>query len=113
VSTAWDQLKLAKVAAANPTLSRIMATANYRLPVAGTIRNTDSLIGHDGFVGMKTGSHDAAGGCFMFHAYRSIDGVNVEIIGVVLGQHGRHLLTAGLYAAKQLVDRVAPDPAHA
>jgi hypothetical protein len=49
----------------------------------------------------------------MFHAYRSIDGFNVEIIGVVLGQHGHDLIDAGLYAAKQLVDRVAPQPAHA
>jgi hypothetical protein len=30
----------------------------------------------------------------------------------VLGQQGRHELTAGLYAAKQLVDRVAPTQAH-
>jgi hypothetical protein len=48
----------------------------------------------------------------MFHAYRSIDGVNTPIVGVVLGQHGHHLITAGLYAAKQLVDRVAPVAAH-
>jgi D-alanyl-D-alanine carboxypeptidase (penicillin-binding protein 5/6) len=80
--------------------------------VAGVVHNTDSLLGKGGFVGMKTGSDDAAGGCFMFHAYRSIDGVNTPIVGVVLGQHGHHLITAGLYAAKQLVDRVAPVAAH-
>jgi hypothetical protein len=43
---------------------------------------------------------------------RSVRGFNTDLIGVVLGQHGRHELTAGLYAAKQLVDRVAPSPAH-
>jgi D-alanyl-D-alanine carboxypeptidase (penicillin-binding protein 5/6) len=112
VSTAFDQLKLAKFAARDKTLAEIMATRSYRLPVGGTIRNTDTLVGHGGFVGMKTGSHDAAGGCFMFRAYRSINGFNTEIIGVVLGQHGHNLITAGLYAAKELVDRVAPDPAH-
>jgi D-alanyl-D-alanine carboxypeptidase (penicillin-binding protein 5/6) len=112
VSTAIDQLKLAEVAARNATLADMMRTRSYRLPVAGTVRNTDTLLGRTGFVGMKTGSDDAAGGCFMFRAYRSVAGVNVEVIGVVLGQHGHHLITAGLYAAKQLVDRVAPEPAH-
>ena len=113
VSTANDQLALAQAAAHDPALTAIVATRSYRLPVAGSVRNTDTLIGHGGFVGMKTGSDDAAGGCFMFHAYRSINGFNVEVIGVVLGQHGHNLITAGLYAAKQLVDRVAPEPAHA
>jgi D-alanyl-D-alanine carboxypeptidase (penicillin-binding protein 5/6) len=112
VSTAVDQLTLARAAARNDTLAGIMRTRSVRIPVAGRITNTDTLLGKGGFVGMKTGSDDAAGGCFMFRAYRSVNGVNTEIIGVVLGQHGHNLITAGLYAAKQLVDRVAPDPAH-
>jgi len=112
VSTARDQLVLARVAAKNDTLAEIMQTRKYRLPVAGVVHNTDTLLGSGGFVGMKTGSDDAAGGCFMFRAYRSVNGVNTPVIGVVLGQHGHRLVTAGLYAAKQLVDRVAPDPAH-
>jgi len=112
VSTARDQLVLARVAAKDDTLAGIMNTQKYRLPVAGVVHNTDTLLGSGGFVGMKTGSDDDAGGCFMFRAYRSIDGVNTPIIGVVLGQHGHHLITAGLYAAKQLVDRLAPQAAH-
>lgn len=70
--------------------------------------NTNTLLGQDGFVGMKTGSHDTAGGCFMFRAHRSVDGVDTELIGVVLGQRGDSLINAGLYAARQLADRVAP-----
>jgi D-alanyl-D-alanine carboxypeptidase (penicillin-binding protein 5/6) len=112
VSTAIDQLTLAQHVAEDATLAAMMATPSYDLPVAGTVHNTDSLLGQDGFVGMKTGSDDAAGGCFMFRSIRSVHGFNTELIGVVLGQHGRHLLTAGLFAAKQLVDRVAPSPAH-
>jgi D-alanyl-D-alanine carboxypeptidase (penicillin-binding protein 5/6) len=112
VSTAVDQLTLARAAAHDDTLTEIVGTRSYRLPVAGTVHNTDSLLGSGGFVGTKTGSDDAAGGCFMFRAYRSIDGFNVQIIGVVMGQQGHHLLTAGLYSARQLVDRVAPEPAH-
>jgi serine-type D-Ala-D-Ala carboxypeptidase (penicillin-binding protein 5/6) len=110
VSTALDQLKLAEVAAADPTLEELMATRTYTLPVEGEVANTNSLLGQDGFVGMKTGSDDAAGGCFMFRSRRVVHGAVVDLVGVVLGQRGRDLITAGLYAAKQLVDRVAPHP---
>jgi serine-type D-Ala-D-Ala carboxypeptidase (penicillin-binding protein 5/6) len=72
------------------------------------VTNTNTLLGQDGFVGMKTGSDDAAGGCFMFRTRRFVDGRTVYLIGVVLGQHGRNLITAGLYAARQLADRLAP-----
>jgi hypothetical protein len=48
----------------------------------------------------------------MFRTFRSVGGFNTELIGVVLGQHGHHLINAGLYAAQQLVDRVAPTSAH-
>jgi D-alanyl-D-alanine carboxypeptidase (penicillin-binding protein 5/6) len=108
VSTARDQLRLAQVVAADGTLAAMMATRSYRLPVAGTITNTDTLIGQDGFVGMKTGSDEAAGGCFMFRAWRHTDSGTVPVTGVVLGQNGHNLITAGLYAAKQLVDSLAP-----
>jgi D-alanyl-D-alanine carboxypeptidase (penicillin-binding protein 5/6) len=111
VSTAVDQLLLAQVAAGEPTLADMMAERSYELPVAGTVHNTDSLLGRDGFVGMKTGSDDAAGGCFMFRSRRMVDGHAVDLIGVVLGQQGRRLVTAGLYSAKQLADRVAPGAA--
>jgi D-alanyl-D-alanine carboxypeptidase (penicillin-binding protein 5/6) len=111
VSTAVDQLTLARHAADDSTLTAMTSTSSYRLPVAGTVANTNTLLGQDGFVGMKTGSHDAAGGCFMFRSYRSVHGLTTELIGVVLGQHGHNLINAGLYAAQQLADRVAPTPA--
>ena len=111
VSTALDQLRLAQVVADDPTLAAMMATRSYSLPVAGTVTNTDALLGRDGFVGMKTGSDDAAGGCFMFRSWRHLGTGDVAVIGVVLGQKGHNLITAGLYAAKQLVDRLAPNAA--
>jgi hypothetical protein len=58
---------------------------------------------------MKTGSHEAAGGCLMFRAVWPTESGNRSLIGVVLGQRGDNLVTAGLYAAKQLVDRLAPN----
>jgi serine-type D-Ala-D-Ala carboxypeptidase (penicillin-binding protein 5/6) len=108
VSTALDQLRLARVVAKDKTLAAMMATRTYWLPVAGEATNTNALLGHDGFVGMKTGSDAAAGGCLMFRAVWPTESGNRSLIGVVLGQRGDNLLTAGLYAAKQLADRVAP-----
>jgi len=109
VSTALDQLRLARVVAKDETLAAVMATRTYWLPVAGEVTNTNALLGHDGFVGMKTGSDEAAGGCFMFRAVWPTESGNRSLIGVVLGQRGDNLIAAGLYAAKQLVDRLALD----
>jgi D-alanyl-D-alanine carboxypeptidase (penicillin-binding protein 5/6) len=110
-STAVDQLTLAQVVAGNDTLAAMMATPSYSLPVAGTVTNTNTLIGRDGFVGMKTGSDDAAGGCLMFRSWRHTDRGNEPLTGVVLGQRGRNLIAAGLNAAQQLVDRLFPTAA--
>jgi D-alanyl-D-alanine carboxypeptidase (penicillin-binding protein 5/6) len=106
VSTALDQLRLAQVVARDRTLAAMMATRSYRLPVAGEVTNTNALLGHDGFVGMKTGSHEAAGGCLMFRAAWSTGSGDREVIGVVLGQRGDDLIDAGLSAAGQLVERL-------
>jgi len=103
VSTARDQLRLARRVAKDETLAAMMATRSYWLPVAGEVTNTDTLLGHDGFTGMKTGSDEAAGGCFMFRAGWG----QVTLIGVVLGQRGDDLIAAGLTSAEQLVDRLS------
>jgi D-alanyl-D-alanine carboxypeptidase (penicillin-binding protein 5/6) len=113
VSTAADQVILARTVAKDPALSSMVATAMYAVPVAGTVHNTDTLLGQDGFVGTKTGSDDAAGGCFMFQTYRVVDGTVTELVGVVLGQRGHDLISAGLQAARQLAHRIAPVVAHA
>jgi D-alanyl-D-alanine carboxypeptidase (penicillin-binding protein 5/6) len=83
-------------------------TPSATLPVAGAVHNTNTLLGHDGFVGVKTGSDDAAGGCFAFRAVRRINGRRATITGVVLGQPGHDQIAAGLAAADAMVDRIAP-----
>jgi D-alanyl-D-alanine carboxypeptidase (penicillin-binding protein 5/6) len=108
VSTASDQVMLAQVAMQNRTFAGMVATESYVLPVAGTVHNTDELLGTHGFVGIKTGSDDDAGGCFMFRTRRMVDGTLRNLTGVVLGQLGHNLVRTGQYAALQLADRVAP-----
>ncbi|HEX6703104.1 MAG TPA: hypothetical protein VF101_20435 [Gaiellaceae bacterium] len=114
VSTAADQVRIVDRAMRLPVFASIVATPSATLPVAGTVHNTNTLLGHDGFVGVKTGSDDAAGGCFAFRAIRWIDGTRTTITGVVLGQPGGDRIAAGLAAADAMVDRIAgraiPDP---
>ncbi|MDQ3880539.1 MAG: D-alanyl-D-alanine carboxypeptidase [Chloroflexota bacterium] len=107
VSTAGDQLRLLDRAMRLPVFASIVATPSATLPVAGTVHNTNTLLGHNGFVGVKTGSTAAAGGCFAFRAVRWIDGKRTAITGVVLGQPGHNKIAAGLAAADAMVDRIA------
>jgi D-alanyl-D-alanine carboxypeptidase (penicillin-binding protein 5/6) len=110
VSTAADQVRIVDRAMGLPVFASIVATPSVTLPVAGTVHNTNTLLGYDGFVGVKTGSTAAAGGCFAFRAIRSIDGKRTAITGVVLGQPGDDWVAAGL-AADAIVDRIAGDRA--
>jgi D-alanyl-D-alanine carboxypeptidase (penicillin-binding protein 5/6) len=106
VSTAADQVRIVDWAMRLPVFASIVATPSATLPVAGTVHNTNILLGHDGFVGIKTGSDKAAGGCFAFRAIRRIHGKRTTITGVVLGQPGYDLVEAGLAAADAMVDRI-------
>src|SRR6478609_5965784 len=111
VSTAADQVRIVDRAMRLPVFASIVATPSATLPIAGTVHNTDTLLGHNGFVGVKTGSTAAAGGCFAFGAIRWIDGKRTRITGVVLGQPGDDRIAAGLAAADAMVDRIAGDRA--
>jgi D-alanyl-D-alanine carboxypeptidase (penicillin-binding protein 5/6) len=86
VSTAADQLRLAKVAMRTPVFARIVGMKSAVLPVAGTVTNYNGLVGKDGFIGIKTGSESKAGGCLAFADRRRVGGHRVMIVGVVLGQ---------------------------
>ena len=101
-STADDQLILAQRAMQLPEFASLVALRSAELPVAGTVHNTDTLLGKDGFVGIKTGSDDAAGGCFMFRVQRR----GGDLTGVVLGRRGHDLIAAGLNAARDLAASV-------
>jgi serine-type D-Ala-D-Ala carboxypeptidase (penicillin-binding protein 5/6) len=107
VSTAADQVRIVERAMRLPAFASIVATPSAALPVAGVVRNTNTLLGLDGFVGVKTGSDGAAGGCFAFRAIRRIHGRWRAITGVVLGQPGHDRIAAGLAAADAMVDRIA------
>lgn len=106
VSTAADQLRLGRSAMSDPTFAEIVAMPSTVLPVAGEVANFNELVGHDGFVGIKTGSHAAAGGCLLFARRVQIDGRTVTVLGAVLGQREGDFIQAALTSADSLAASV-------
>lgn len=84
VSTAIDQVTLARAAMKVPALAQIVATPQATLPLAGVVKNVNTQLGQDGIVGVKTGSTDQAGGCLVFAADISVAGRQLRMIGAVL-----------------------------
>jgi D-alanyl-D-alanine carboxypeptidase (penicillin-binding protein 5/6) len=107
VSTATDQLKLARVAMRVPTFAAIVNEPSVALPVVGRVANYNGLVGTDGYVGVKTGSDRAAGGCLVFAKHVTIDGKGLTVLGVVLGQREGSLINAALTSAERLGDSAA------
>ncbi len=85
VSTASDQLILVQKVMAIPTFAHIVSMRLATIPVAGTIYNYNYDTGHDGIIGIKTGTDPAAEGCWAFAVKRDIAGTEHVVYGVVLG----------------------------
>ena len=107
VSTAADQLKLAQVAMREPAFAAIVDEHSAALPVVGSVANYNGLVGADGYVGVKTGSDRAAGGCMVFAKHVTIGGLRLTVLGVVLGQREGPLIEAALTSAQRLGDSIA------
>jgi D-alanyl-D-alanine carboxypeptidase (penicillin-binding protein 5/6) len=105
VSTAADQVKLAREAMKVPVLAQLVALPQATVPVAGAVTNYNTLLGHDGVVGIKTGSTAAAGGCLVFAARFTVGGRELLLVGAVLGQAGTpaKLLPLAFAASQRLV----------
>ena len=100
-STAADQVRLGMAAMQVPALAAITAMPTAAVPVAGAIRNTNTLLGQDGIAGLKTGSTQAAGGCALIAAWHKASGHKTLVVSATFGQPGTagtilpHALQAG------------------
>lgn len=103
-STASDLLILARRAMAIPVFAEIVGMPSATLPLAGTVYNYNSLVGKDGYSGIKTGSTGAAGGCLVWSVTRTLDGTPLTLYGVVLGQSNGPLVQAALNSAEALTN---------
>jgi D-alanyl-D-alanine carboxypeptidase (penicillin-binding protein 5/6) len=107
VSTAADQLRLAAAAMREAPFAALVDESFAKLPVAGRVANYDGLLGEDGYVGIKTGSDGAAGGCLMFAKRVTVAGRSLLVLGVVLGQREGALVEAAMASAQRLGDSAA------
>ncbi len=85
VSSAKDLVQLGLAAMNDPVLAQIVSQSQASEPVVGNIKNTNWLLGSDGFVGIKTGNTDQAGGCYLFASDQTVGLQTVRIIGAVMG----------------------------
>jgi D-alanyl-D-alanine carboxypeptidase (penicillin-binding protein 5/6) len=107
VSTAIDQLRLARAAMRIPAFAAIVDEPSVELPGVGRVANFNGLIGAGGYVGVKTGSDRAAGGCLVFAKRVTVAGRRLTVLGVVLGQREGSLIEAALAAGEQLGNSAA------
>jgi serine-type D-Ala-D-Ala carboxypeptidase (penicillin-binding protein 5/6) len=106
VSIPSDLVTLARTAMLQPVFAEIVAQSHATLPVAGVIRNLDTLLGQGAVIGIKTGHTDQAGGCFVMAADLTIDGLAVRVYGAVLGQP--NALAGAFNASASLLQALKP-----
>ncbi len=101
-STASDLVVLGRLALANPVLASIVDTPSITLPVVGTIHDGNALLGHDGVIGIKTGTLVDTSSLLFAADYR-LGGKTIRIVGAVLGAPDR----SDLYpAARSLLKQI-------
>ncbi len=81
-STPSDLITLGRLALANPVVSTLVDTKTTTMPVVGTIKNTNGLLGKAGIDGIKTGT--LAQSSLLFSSRLVLGGHVVTLIGVVL-----------------------------
>jgi D-alanyl-D-alanine carboxypeptidase (penicillin-binding protein 5/6) len=89
-STAADQVKLARAVLKFDVFAEIVELRDAQIPVAGTIRNYNDLLGVDGVFGIKTGSTTQAGGNLVFASRLEVGGRKLVVVGAVFNQPGAH-----------------------
>ncbi len=107
VGSAGDQVLAAQALLKNQVLSQIVAKPQATLPVVGVVYNVNYNVGHDGFVGIKTGSM-GNGGNLVFAATGT--GSKDLIVGAILGQSGVQPLISALSESTKLVNAARKVP---
>ncbi|MEW2469243.1 serine hydrolase [Streptomyces sp. NPDC046994] len=113
VSTAVDQLKLARAVMQNEVFRSVVGMAKADIPGLDQpiYNNNDLLVKQVGVIGLKTGSSTPAGGNLVWAATKVVDGETQTIYGAVLNQDahtGRvwDSLQLALDNSQKLIDKV-------
>jgi len=105
--TPADQLLVTQAAMAIPAFAAVVDQTSVTLPIVGQLPNYVSAVGTDGVVGVKSGFTQAAMGCLVLAADRSVAGRPVLVLAAVTGQTGADPLSAADDVDLRLVDAVA------
>ncbi|WP_202436720.1 D-alanyl-D-alanine carboxypeptidase [Streptomyces sp. SID5910] len=111
VSTAVDQVKLAKEAMKQPAFREVAAMMSYDDYKGENHGNWNQLVGHNDVVGIKTGTTTSALGNLVFAAKKEIGGETRTIVGAVVRQPAtadQGILAAALDSGDKLI-RAAQD----
>ncbi|MEV5725285.1 D-alanyl-D-alanine carboxypeptidase [Streptomyces pharetrae] len=112
VSTAVDQVKLAKAAMTLPAFREVAAMMSYDDYKGVNRRNWNELVGSNNVVGIKTGTTTSALGNLVFAAKKDVSGETHTIVGAVVrqppGGKDNTILQGALSAGDQLI-RAAQD----
>lgn len=89
VSSAQNLVEIGEKILEEPVLAEIVNQKEANFPLAGILKNYNSILGEEGVVGIKTGTTDEAGGCLLFASKKTINNQNVTLIGAILGAENR------------------------
>ncbi|MFI0121082.1 D-alanyl-D-alanine carboxypeptidase [Streptomyces althioticus] len=107
VSTAVDQVKLARAAMQQPAFREVAAMMEYTDYKGVKHGNWNRLVGKDDVVGIKTGTTTSALGNLSFAAKKDVDGEVHRIVGAVLrqpeGGEDNTILSGALDAGHKLI----------
>ncbi|MFE4665260.1 D-alanyl-D-alanine carboxypeptidase [Streptomyces sp. NPDC056716] len=107
VSTAVDQVKLAKAAMEQPAFREVAAMMSYDDYKGVNHSNWNQLVGYNDVVGIKTGTTTSALGNLVFAATKDIGGETRTIVGAVVrqpaGGSDNTILQGALSAGDQLM----------
>ncbi|MEU2550791.1 D-alanyl-D-alanine carboxypeptidase [Streptomyces sp. NPDC013313] len=107
VSTAVDQVKLAKAAMQEPAFREVAAMMSYDDYKGVNHSNWNHLVGHNNVVGIKTGTTTSALGNLVFAAKQEVGGETRTIVGAVVrqpaGGSDNTILSGALDAADKLI----------
>lgn len=84
VSTASDLVRLGIAAMNEPAIAKIVSQKTAYIPVEGQISNTNDTLGEDNIIGMKTGTTDEAGSCFIGARQIEVGGKTIVVITAML-----------------------------
>jgi D-alanyl-D-alanine carboxypeptidase (penicillin-binding protein 5/6) len=85
ISTANNLVQIGELAMQNPVIAQIVGLSTASgIPVAGNIKNVNSLLGSNGIIGIKTGNTDQAGGVYISAAKISVNQKPITIITALM-----------------------------